>query len=343
MGPRPAQPPTIWFEHICDHLGLSFFAGVLLIGSLPPDLTFFVQGYLTGMYGFTTSTGILNILNLVAFLPIPAVCLYGSRYLVRTVGDLSAYAADRSGGSAFDPGLARLGTWRFPAIATIPILIFALFIPGSRGIIVESPAGVLLTLLVAIAAFYLVFILGTLVWVFGYSMYLVSRLASQPMTLSSYGEDRYLGLRPFGRAAFRLTLVYLAALAVLAIHGNLPPLPPLFLLGYLSLFLLAIPLLLVPLRTLHRQLVNAKGGELEWIGRRCGELFSAIRSQNHPRGEEGLRVDLAALTALRQLQADVERAPTWPFDTTAATQFVAILLSVSGVLTSSIIRDVLHF
>jgi hypothetical protein len=109
---------------------------------------------------------------------------------------------------------------------------------------------------------------------------------------------------------------------------------------FLPLFLLAIPLFLLPVRTLHRQQVVSKASELDWIGRRYASAFAAIKAAPPSPLSNEIKTELAAI---RQLREDVERANTWPFDTEVFARLVAIVLTVSGILISTVIRDVFGF
>jgi len=64
------------------------------------------------------------------------------------------------------------------------------------------------------------FILATLFWTFGYSMYSISKIGSLPMTLKPYTQDRTLGLRPFASASFSFTIIYLALATLIVSLGS---------------------------------------------------------------------------------------------------------------------------
>lgn len=68
-------------------------------------------------------------------------------------------------------------------------------------------------------------------------------------------------------------------------------------------------------------------------------MFAIKAAGDAPLSEE-VKSDLATV---RQLQEDVNRVHTWPFDTGILTRLVAVILSVSAILLSGYIRDLLKF
>ncbi len=188
-------------------------------------------------------------------------------YVTRRVTELGGYSESLGSAVGFEKHRERLSSLKLLGIVYAVLSIFILLVLGGSGGTV--PAGGLVPILVVVlAAPYTVFTAATLVWTFSYSMYVVHHLGSQQMTLLSFAEDRTLGLRPFGLTAFHLTLVYVGASIVLVVSLNIPPLPIQFSLALLSFFFIAIPLFLLPLRTLRRQLISAKSREREWITKR---------------------------------------------------------------------------
>jgi hypothetical protein len=331
-----AAEPSLWLGRISRRIGLSYTAGVILIGTLPPVVGSIVGTYLTGSF---SPQLVVNVANLGAFSLVPPLCLFGASYILRRVKALGEYSKTLGSGIGFEEHLERLASLRFLGIVYTVLCIFILSLGAASGGIVLA-GGPLSVLVVALTALYIVLIIATLVWTFSYSMHVVHQLGSQEMLLLSFAQDRTLGLRPFGLTAFQLTVVYIGSLIVLMIHINIPPLPIQFNLAFLSFFFIAIPLFLLPLITVHRQLVRAKARELEWIGRRYAAIISAIKTVGDGQLDERLKSDLAAT---RQLKEDVQQVHDWPFDTGILARLIAIILSISVILLSGYIRDILKF
>ena len=100
-----------------------------------------------------------------------------------------------------------------------------------------------------------------------------------------------------------------------------------------------VPLFLLPLGTLHRQLVSEVEGALVEYAEVCRNPVHHKSGGDGPL-DEGAKSDLATI---RQLQEDAQRVHNWPFDTGILARLLAIILSVSAILLSGYIRDLLKF
>src|SRR5262249_27535315 len=126
--------------------------------------------------------------------------------------------------------------------------------------------------------------------VYGYSMVVVYRAGKLPLRLRPFTEDRMLGLKPFGAVSLRLASVYAVipiVFAVLAtVNATSSPNGVAIILStwrpgdfvlVASLVVIGVGLFFLPLLSIHRQLVDAKHRELEWINPQYSDVIKRMK------------------------------------------------------------------
>src|SRR2546425_6557390 len=156
-----------WLERISGRIGLSYRAGVILLGTLPPIVGSILGDYLMGSY----SPLAVYSANLFAFSLVPPLCLFGASYIMRRVEALGEYSKSLGSGVGFEKHLERLASLKFLGFVYAFLCIFILSVYGASGGIdwTVRPH----VLVVVLTTLYVLFVVATLVWTFGYSMRVV--------------------------------------------------------------------------------------------------------------------------------------------------------------------------
>lgn len=204
--------------------------------------------------------------------------------------------------------LSKLSSTSMIGIVWVVILVAssALFLIGAIGGTLQSN---LLGLLPYVPSH---FILATLFWTFGYSMFSISKIGGLPMMLKPYTQDRTLGLRPFASASFSFTIIYLAVATLIVALGSGGGEILLHVeLLTLVLYPLGLVLFLVPLWSLHRKLMEARAAELKWLEPRATSVLQRLKAN------QGVDIDpnmVYEITAIDKIERDISRIRSWPFD-----------------------------
>lgn len=328
------ERPLLWFERVLKRLGLPRILGIFLIFYLPYIVGLAAGHAATGVWDRFVSTGM--------FTHLPALftfftAILGATYICDRMERLRAYAQGivADGRRIELTGLYRIG----PVLAVwIPIGVFG----NSAYIITElasfSPAQLLFSQ-ISTWPFYILFI-STFLWVWGYSLVAIYRMGSLPLRLSSFTEDRMLGLAPFAKESLRVTAVYLFLMVVQAgVQIFSGEFSVFVLLLFLPFFPLGLAFFLLPLLPLRRKLRDARAVEVRWINGEYAKVMSTVCPLISEMDDRAV----GRLLAIDKVQEDVRRIRTWPFETGILTRLTAIIASVTAILLSAIIRIALGF
>jgi hypothetical protein len=271
--------------------------------------------------------------------------LYGMRYITRRIDRLAEYARGMSSGNTALP----LGThYRLSRVLLVWIILLEAL--NALSPIPLTVEGFAKDQIPVFAYFFL--ILAFFLWTYGSSMLAIYRAGRLPFRLKPFTEDRTLGLRPFGTVSLRLASVYsifpiiVTILQLLTINVEVPggvtvglgsfrASDAVFLGG---LIFVGVVLFLLPLVGIHRRLQEARSQELNWITPRYTTLVQrlkdrAIRSDGleSVNEKDGLASELSMV---RQIESDIHRIQTWPFDIGVITRLATVLVlpPILGVL-----------
>ena len=223
-----------------------------------------------------------------------------------------------------------------------------------------SPTAVFSEHVAVIAYFFL--ILASFLWVYGYSMYAIHQAGKLPLRLKPFTEDRTLGLKPFGTASLRLASVYAVFpitwtfVELVSIDVEIPggvsitfaPIRLTDIIFSVGLILTGIVLFFLPLLSIRERLQEAKRQELSWVTPRYTTIVKGIKEQiSKTPTEDGANQTQALadeLTIMRQVQQDIQKIQSWPFDLGVVSRLATVLVvpPILGVLARILILVFLH-
>jgi hypothetical protein len=341
--PEIAYPiPKLWFERLGERFRLPLWGTAFLFGLGPFIILGAVSSSLPGgafvaPVGASSSDVFYNILlNVLLVSSISLLTFYTGRYLRREIIGLLDYATSLQ--SRFTSGSPKLRLNNLSSVprtmisfAILGSFTFPLFILGGTGTYFENAAG-------EIPYVWLIFIMASFFWIFGYSMYAIYRMGKLPLILRPYSQDRTLGLRPFAKASLNSTLIYATAATAMVVPVALSGALPLKLaLLFLALYPVGFLLFLLPLRSLHAKLMEAKAEALAKVTPRYERLVEAVSAGGKVNDE--VANEMAVVITIRN---DLQQIRTWPFDAGIIVRLLAIVISVVAILLSALIRDFLH-
>ena len=328
---------VLWFERVYSRLGLNLWSGAIVLCVVPFVLALSAVPTLLGSLSEFLDSGILF------FTPIVVIWLLylqvASRHVRRRIEGLAEHAESMSEDAPI-PSLEPLYGFGGPAIAcvltasvTTPLFVF---FPASY----EARLDFLPRVLAQAPWVYWSLFVGTFLWTWSYSMFATYKLGNFPLKVRPFSGDRTLGLKPYASTSLRLTTLYMGFIAMLAIPLMLIGyVSPAFLLLYLSLFSLGLVLFFLPLRTLHAKLVLTKKEELSWVNERYEKVLETVKGSRSERLDERLVGELASL---REIQQDIRQIREWPFDMGIVVRLSAIVVSVTAIVISRFILNLLQ-
>ncbi len=321
--------PEFWFERLNRRTRLPTWAAAILFGTGPFLLLVIIINFLSGQPIVDVRSLLLSVFYT---LGVSISAFYLGGYIRRRVEALMSYAREMTverSVTGLPLDLSKLSSTSMIGLVWLVVLAstVAVFTIGATGGTFESN---LVGLVPYVPSH---FILATLFWIFGYSMYSISRIGSLPMTLKPYTQDRTLGLRPFASASLSFTIIYLA-LATLIVSlgsGGGEVLLHLELLT-LVLYPLGLLLFLLPLWSLHRKLMEARATEFKWLEPRATSVLQRLKA------DQGMKIDpnmVYEITAIDKIERDISRIRSWPFDLGIIARLVTfvilpLILTLSG-------------
>src|SRR5213594_1492067 len=312
---------------------LPFWLGAVIVSFVPTKILSTID------YALAPPQGIGNlILDDALFLSlIMLYFLYAMRYIIRRVDRLGDYVKGMNLGNT----ALHLGTsYRLSRVLLVWIILL-----GIITLLSPIPSTIEKVALEQIPVFaYFFLILALFLWTYGSSMLAIYRAGKLPFQLKPFTEDRTLGLKPFGTASMRLASVYaifpiiVTLLQLITINVEVPGgvtvglgsfrTSDLVILG--GLILVGVVLFLLPLIGIHRRLQDARRQELNWITPRYTSLVQRLkdRMSHSDKFESVNEKDALAseLSIIRQIESDIHRIQTWPFDIGVITRLATVLV-----------------
>ena len=322
MIPRSDTDAKLWYERLYNKLGLPFWAGVIIIGYLPPLIL-----TLAGYYSYNVKTDFTGEISLGVPLLLANIVyvLFSCRYIRRRVDDLEKYSmAMGAEQSIIKTGYLSdvrpvLVTW-IVLLASSILVLEPIFNPGFS--LLQS---VLRELLYS----YTRLLQATFLWVFLSSMIAIDRMGRLPLKLRIFTDDRTLGLKPFANTSLHLITLYVVAILLTF---------PIFLYPNsaveLSLTIFLIPGLfffLIPLLGLHKKMRMARDEKSAMIGLRHSRIMNEVESTGEGPLDERLVNELLAIDAIKR---EIHQMHEWPFD-------IGTIARLSGILGAPMIAAVL--
>src|SRR3989475_7875827 len=313
--------------------GLPFWLGAVIVSFVPTKILSTID------YVLAPPQGIGNlILDDALFLSlIMLYFLYAMRYITRRIDRLGEYVKGMNLGNT----ALHLG----PSYRLSRVLLIWIILLGIITLLSPIPSTIEKVALEQIPVFaYFFLILALFLWTYGSSMLAIYRAGKLPFQLKPFTEDRTLGLKPFGTASMRLASVYaifpiiVTLLQLITINVEVPGgvtvglgsfrTSDLVILG--GLILVGVVLFLLPLIGIHRRLQEARRQELNWITPRYTSLVQRLKDKmTHSDELENVNeTDALAseLSIVRQIESDIHRIQTWPFDLSVCTRLATVLV-----------------
>jgi len=331
-------------------LRLPFWLWAIIIGFVPTRLLATIDYLIVppgGPGGYLLDTALVLSIFLVYF-------VYAIRSISNRMERLSEYVKQMSPDVPVDS--LRIPFRLASILAVWVILLVAItFLFGF-----PSPTSVFSEHIAVIAYFFL--ILASFLWVYGYSMYAIHQAGKLPLRLKPFTEDRTLGLKPFGTASLRLASIYavfpvtLTLLELVTLNVEIPggititfaPLRLTDVIFSFGLILAGIALFFLPLLSIRKRLQEAKRQELSWVTPRYTTIIQKLREQisKTPPEDRSSQTQALAdeLTMMRQVQQDMQKIQSWPFDLGVVSRLATVLVipPILGVLARILILVFLH-
>lgn len=213
-----------------------------------------------------------------------------------------------------------------------PILIGAMILVPS--ILLSAPTWIPLEVLLFLPPQMILYLAyGTWGYVYFTALGGLLRLSQEPLKLKPFYEDRVLGTRPFGTLCLSLAAAFLGMMALLTAQFPLTPTPvplPSFL---FSISIITLPAIaaavafLLPLRAVHRQLVQAKETEQARVGSRVAGVLESLLGDS-PRAPAPSLGDIQTLVAADLADRQVSTILTWPVGNRILRRFAVAALSL---------------
>ncbi len=313
---------------------LPFWLGAVIVSFVPTKILSTIEYVLVPSQG----VGSLILDEALVLSLVMLYFVYGMRYITRRIDRLSEYAQ----GMSPENTELRLRTppYRLSGVLIVWIILFVVINLVSP--IPLNFEGVVSNHVLVFAYFFL--ILAFFLWTYGSSMLAIYRAGKLPYQLKPFTEDRTLGLKPFGTVSMRLVSVYtifpiiVMFLQLITINVEVPGgvtvglgsfrASDLIILG--GLILVGVILFLIPLLGIHRRLQEARRQELSWITTRYTNLVQRLKDRmtHFDQSENANEKDALAseISIVRQIESDVHRIQTWPFDLGVITRLATVLV-----------------
>jgi hypothetical protein len=311
---------------------LPFWVGAVIVSFVPTKILSTIE------YLLVPSQGIESLVldEALVLSLIMLYFLYAIRYITNRIDRLNEYVKSMS------PENIRLQLGiPFRLSRVLLIWVILLVVINLLSPISFTIEGLVSTHVLVFTYFFL--ILAFFLWTYGSSMLVIFRAGKLPLQLKPFTEDRTLGLKPFGTASMRLVSVYaifpliVTILQLITVNVEIPGgvtialgslrVSDLIILG--GLILTGIILFIIPLVAIHRRLQDAQRQELSWITPHYTALVERLkirmsRSEYESVSEEdGLASELSIV---RQIEGDIHRIQTWPFDIGVITRLATVLV-----------------
>ncbi len=328
--------PLIWYERVYGALRLPVWAGMFVVGWGVTLLLFTLSTLASGTssYSFDSGglAGMLFLLVSITYIHLAAGYLRSA--MLNWSRQTEPLLTEDSGIDLSGLFAARGIVVTFALLTAITQSMYALLILPANLTAYQK-------LIVTIPYDFWEVYLVTIIWMFTYSMYKIYRVGRRPMKLQSFTQDRTLGLRPFGRASLQLSGVYFSIIAlalVITVANGTYGIPLMIFAGSLTVF--GIGLFLIPLVSLHAKMTRAKQEAHAWISPQYTKLMEIVRDKGVIATDDAV---LHRLEGVENINRAIGQIYGWPFDIGIIVRLSAIVLSVTAILLSAVLRSILGF
>lgn len=229
--------------------------------------------------------------------------------------------------------------------AAPPIIIGAMILVP--GILLSGPPESVSEVLLFLPPQFVVFLAyGTWGWVYFTALGGVYRLVRKPLRLRRPWEDRMLGTRPLGTFALSMAAAFFILMAMVTAQFPLAPTPdplPLFLFNLATISapsVLGAVIFLLPLRAVHRQLVEAKQRERAATRQRVAKAMAFFVGEGT--SSEASLEDLQVLVSADLAERRIDAVFNWPVGTRILGRFAVATLTLVAATLARVILYVLQ-
>ncbi len=223
-------------------------------------------------------------------------------------------------------------------IMIIFLLVYATSVPDMLGkgelTVFSTPVFMLRSILRSL-------MFGSVLWLFGASLYGLYKFGKLPLKLKSCYEDTMLGTRELGSISFSFSATYFLGLTLFAVQmilGNLAGQNSLVnLISILILIPVGLILFIAPLLSTHKRMLETKRIEKALANKQFFELFNRIKKK-----DVNDNLNLTKLLMLEALERKVQCIRTWPIDILLIDKLVLIACSVTSLLIVQVILTFIH-
>lgn len=223
-------------------------------------------------------------------------------------------------------------------IMTIFLLVYATSVPDLLGkeelTVLSTPVFIFRSLLRSL-------MFGSVLWLFGGSLWGLYTFGKLPLKLRFYFEDSMLGTRELGSLSSSFSVPYFFGLVLFTGQVTLGGLAgQTSLVNTISLLILipmGILLFIAPLVSTHHRMLETKKVEKALADKQMTELIGRIRET----GEEDDR-NVFRLLLLETVERKSTCIKTWPIDNVLIERLLLITTSVTAVLIGQILLTFLH-
>jgi hypothetical protein len=188
------------------------------------------------------------------------------------------------------------------------------------------------------------FVLCSFLWEYFAKLRGLHRFGRGSLRLQPYYEDGMFGTKALGALSLRLFVVFFAFMGMNLVSTIFTPVPTtavaLTSVAFFAIpIAIGVPILLLPLNSVHQEMLREKKRLQSSIRK---SLLSLAEQHGNP-GDTGEALKaMATIMSLQARKHEVDRLPSWPFDTAVLGRIAAIILSVTAILISRFITAGLH-
>ena len=183
--------------------------------------------------------------------------------------------------------------------------------------------------------------ISSYVWAYVGSLRGIQTIDVNSLKLVPYYQDRTFGLKHLGSLALSLVTVYFGGVMlflVLFLESGLSEATPISLATSFALFailaVVGVLMFFLPLRKLHMRMIREKNLERSKLKEKLNRIFL---EQQPGRSS----IDVSQLLITDMMERKISSLASWPFDIQILAKLIGVVLSVTAILLSTVIRNLL--
>ena len=179
---------------------------------------------------------------------------------------------------------------------------------------------------------------GTAFWVYLSGLWGVYRFGLEPLRLKPFYEDRMLGLRPLGQVVLAYAMTFSGAITVTLGNSLLSGDVGSIVIN-LVIVGLGVAMLFLPLRGIHRKMVEVKEAEEAALRLRSKEFLNGLKDDGVSNQDTSSKIEeLLELQRYQALKVEASMISEWPFETRSVERLIGILLAIFTVVLARLLQ-----